>query len=168
MQLGPADLGEPSWKILMEKIWTSRVIVDSSTDLQRAPRSTMSRRQIGPAAGDRENFSAHIIPLPSKAEAEALAVTLLEREKTRPDSEVVLSLRTLDWINLSGTSSVRALEKETAGSGMTGSVLTLAGAVDNIAFAIGYLCLGKEGWAQDRFIGVAQLQADKIRSRLRS
>ena len=60
---------------------------------------------------------------------------------------------------------MRALEKDTVGMGMTGRDLYIVAVVDNVAFGVGYGNLG-DGWTQDRFVGVAQLQADKIRSKL--
>ena len=70
-----------------------------------------------------------------------------------------------EGIDLKGASSVRALEKDTVGMGMTGRDLYIVAVVDNVAFGVGYGNLG-DGSTQDRFVGVAQLQADKIRSKL--
>jgi hypothetical protein len=168
MQLDPTELGERNWKVLRERIWRSRVIVDSSTDPQHAPISTMATLQFGTAADALEGFWTHIIPLPSRAQAETLSGTLLQRIRPNPDSEVTeMNERRLEGIDLWGTSSVRALEKDTVGLGLTGRVLWIVAVVDNVAFGVGYGNLG-DGWTQDRFVGVAQLQADKIRGQVRS
>lgn len=104
--------------------------------------------------------------MPSRAQAEALSVTLLGRFRPNRESEVtVVSQRWLDGIQLRGTSNVRAEEKDTVGMGKTGRLLNIVGVVNNVAFGVGYATL-RDGWTQDRFVGVAQLQADKIRSKL--
>jgi hypothetical protein len=166
MQLDPAEVNEPDWKILRDKIWMSRVFIDSSTDLQHAFRSITAVRQCGAEVGGRENLWTHIIPLSSKDQAEALAVTLLHRIRPNPDTVVtVLSRHELDGIVLAGVSSLSAVEKSTVGLGMTGREFLVVGAVDNVAFGVGYACLGN-GWTQENFVAVAQLQADKIRCQL--
>jgi hypothetical protein len=166
MQLDPSDFDEPGWKILKEKLWYSAVIVDSATDPQHAPRSFMATRQLGTDADALEGIWIHIIPLPSRPQAEALSVTLLQRIRPNPDSEVSAGTdRQLDGVCLAGASSVRAVEKETVGMGMTGRELIIVAAVDTVAFGVGYGCLG-DGWTQERFVDVAQLQADKIRRQM--
>jgi hypothetical protein len=164
MQLDPAEFGEQGWRVLKEGIRSSRVIIDSSTDPQRAPTSTTATRQFGVSSDALEGLWTHIIPLPSRAQAEALSVTLLRRIQPNPNSVVTeVSERWLNEVNLRGTSNVIALEKGTVGLGMTGRVLWIVAVVNNVAFGIGYGCLG-DGWTLDRFVGVAQLQADKIRA----
>jgi hypothetical protein len=168
MQLDPAELGEKDWRVLKEKIWSSRVIIDSSTDPLHAPNSTTAARQFGVSFDALEGLWTHIIPLPSRAQAEALSVTLLHRIKPNPDSVVtVASERRIDGVTLRGASSVRALEETTVGRGMTGRILSIVAVVNNVAFGIGYGCLG-DGWTLDRFAGVAQLQAHKIYAQVRS
>jgi hypothetical protein len=126
----------------------------------------MATRQFGTAAESLEGLWTHIIPLPSRAQAEALSVTLLHRIRPNPDSEVTeVNRRQLDGIDLRGTSSVLALEKDTVGMGMTGRDFYIVGVVNNVAFGVGYGSLG-DGWAQDRFVAIAQLQADKIHSQV--
>lgn len=166
MQLDPADFGEHDWKILKETIWRSRVVIDSSTVRRQRPVCIMAAREFGERSGSLELLWIHIIPLPSEAHAEALAVTLLERIRPNPQSEVkVVDQRVLDGIHVAGTSSVRVLEKTTLGMGMTGRVLNIVAVVNNVAYGAGYGCLG-DGWTQDKFVRVAQLQADKINSQL--
>lgn len=168
MQLEPTDFGQHNWTILKERVWTSRVIADSSTNPQYAPRSTMSSRQFGAEAGSLEGIWTHIIPLPSRAQVEALAVTLLDRIRPNPESVVtVMSQRRLDGIDLRWTSSVRAFERDTVGLGMAGREFNIVGAVNNVAFGVGYGNLG-DGWTLERFVSVAQSQADKIRNQLQS
>ena len=173
MQLDPAELGEKDWRVLKEKIWSSRVIIDSSTDPLHAPNSTTAARQFGVSFDALEGLWTHIIPLPSRTQAEALSVTLLDRIRPNPDRQVtVLNRRKLDGLELRGTSSVKALETDTVCAdrvrlGMTGRELIVVAAVGNVAFGVGYGCLG-EGWTQDHFAGVAQLQADKIHAQVRS
>jgi hypothetical protein len=165
MQLDPTDFGEQSWKI-EERIWNSRVIVDSSTDPQHPSRSTMATRKFGSPEAIEGLLSTHIIPLPSKAQAEALSVTLLDRIRPNPDSQVTgQSQRVLEGVDLKGASSVRAVERQIVGMGMTGREFIIVGAVENVAFGVAYENL-EAGWTQERFLEVAQLQADKIRRRV--
>lgn len=168
MQLDPVEFGEAGWKIIKEEIRLSRVLIDSSTDPQNAPRSTVAARQFGPKIRSHEGLWTHIIPMPSRSQAEALAVTLLGRIRPNPETVGrVLSQRDVYGIELRGASNVRALEKTTVGLGIAGRDLYIVGVVDSIAFGIGYGSLG-EGWSQDRFAEVAQVQANKIGERLRS
>lgn len=51
---------------------------------------------------------------------------------------------------------------------MTGRAINIVSAVDNVAFGLGYACLGREGWTQERCVSVAQMQVFKIRSQLYS
>lgn len=90
MQLDPAELGENDWRVLKERVWSSKVIIDSSTDPTGAPRSTTATRQFGAKPGCLEGLYTQIIPLPSRVEAETLVATLLERLKPNPDSEVAV------------------------------------------------------------------------------
>jgi len=128
----------------------------------------MAARQFGAGVEALEGLWTHIIPLDTKTQAEALSATLLDRIQPNPDSKVpVLNRRKLDGVDLRGTSSVKATETGTVctdkvGLGLTGRELIVVGAVNNIAFGLGYGCLG-EGWDQDHFVRVAQVQADKIR-----
>jgi hypothetical protein len=166
MQLDPAELGADNWKLLREKIWTSRVLVEVSANPDHAPRSVTASRQFGTEAESLEGLWTHIIPLPSRAQAEALSFTLLHRIRPNPHSVVrEVNGRPIGGIELQGASSVRVLEKDTVGNGMTGRDLYIVAVVDHVAFGVGYGSLG-DGWTQDRFVGVAQLQADKIRSKL--
>jgi hypothetical protein len=163
MQLDPEDFGESNWNII-EKIWNSRVIVDSSTDLQHPPRSTMATRKFGPPEAMDGLLSTHIIPLSTRAEAEALSLTLLDRIK--PQGKVtVQGQRPLEGVDLRGASNVRALERDWMGVGVTGREFIIVAVVENVAFGIGYWYL-EVGWNLDRFTQVAQLQVDKIRSRV--
>jgi hypothetical protein len=137
MQLDPAELGEQNWKVLKERIWTSRVIVDSSTDSEHTPISTMATRQFGAEADALVGVWTHIIPLPSKAQAEALSGTLLHRIRPNPDSQVTeMDERQPEGIDLLGTSSVRALEKDTVGLGLTGRVLWVVACRRSSEFAL--------------------------------
>ena len=86
--LDPAEFGAENWRILRERVWTSRVSVESSTDPQDAPRSATATRQFGTAAESLEGLWTHIIPLPSRAEAEALSITLLHRVRPNPHSAI--------------------------------------------------------------------------------
>jgi hypothetical protein len=168
MELSPAEFGEQEWRILKEKLWTSRVLIDSSTDPKHAPRSTMAARQFGSGPGCLEGLWTHIIPLPSGILAEALSVTLLDRIRPNPDRQVTVLSRRKLGVDLRATSSVNAMETDTVGTdkvgmGMAGREFIVVGAVNNVAFGVGYGCLG-EGWTPDHFAAVAQVQADKIRA----
>jgi hypothetical protein len=159
MLLDPAECGEPTWHIARERIWKSPVVINSSVDPRNAPASVTAARQL---AGGVNTLWTHIIPLPSQAQAEGLAATLLDRIRPNPNSAItVIERHDLSEIRLRGVSSVRAVETKTVGLDMSGREFILVGVVDNVAFGLGYGCLGP-GWLQDRFVAVAQLQADKI------
>lgn len=167
MPLDPDELGESGWMILSERTWVSRVLIDPSRTTRQSPRSATTVRKMSAEVGDHGQLWTHIILLPTPTDADSLCATLLGRIVPNPTSAVtVTEERIIESIELRGTNGVRVLEQQTIGKGMTGRALTLVGAVDNVAFGMGYGCL-RLGWSQDRFREVAQAQSDKIRGRLR-
>jgi len=167
MLLGPAEFGEPHWRVLKEWIEVSRVTVDLSAKPQDAPRSITAARLYDSGNGATESLWMQLIPLPLPCQAEALSVTLLDRIQPNPNRKVtVLSERKIEGLELRGTTNVDAVEKEIEGLGRTGRNVCIVGVVESVAFGVYYSCLG-DGWSQDRFVGVAQLQADKIRNKSR-
>ncbi len=167
MLLHTADMAGPGWEIVEERTWPTGELDPKSEKSQRALRAggITAWRSLGQPGLSRSGW-VEVVPYATADDAR-LSLRQVPRYfvgASGPD-ETVVAEQVIDDQILPGVPDTWIFEKATTGSGGTTQARYVAGTVDRILFLT---CLSdrSEPWPWADVMGVAGLQADRIRRAL--